>query len=109
MRAKMPESPLEFWVWPIVIAIVCIGACVLSRKSYWIAGPFALFLLYQGWTNLYANVSFSGNVLSEFGLGYWLVFAGAYALPIFSISVYALYDFRRGNRRKKWLAAYFDD
>lgn len=28
MRAKMPESPWEFWVWSMVIAVVCVCACI---------------------------------------------------------------------------------
>ncbi len=90
----MPESPLEFWIWFAVIAIVCVGACRFSRRCYWLAAPFASFLLYQGWSLLYANVSFSGELLSQLGFSYWLQFALSYALPLISIAVYAIYDFR---------------
>src|SRR5947208_9067741 len=93
MRAKMPESPVEFWVGFVLIALICVGACRLSRRCYWLAGPFAAFILYQGWSLLYANESFSAVLLSEFGTS-WLQFAACYALPIFSLVVYAIYDFR---------------
>jgi hypothetical protein len=98
MRAKMPDSRLEFWVTFGVLALLCVGACRLSRRCYQLAVPFALFILYQGWSFLYANDSFSGALLSEFGVSYWLQFAAAYALPVFSISVYALYDRHRHRR-----------
>ncbi len=96
----MPDSPFEFWVMFITLALICIGACRLSRRCYWLAVPFALFMFYQGWSFLYANDSFSGALLSEFGIGYWLQFAGTYALPVLSLAIYAIYDFRYRQKKR---------
>jgi hypothetical protein len=90
---------MEFWVCFAVLALICVGACRLSRRCYWLAAPFALFMLYQGWSFLYANDNFSGALLSEFGTSYWLQFAAAYALPVVSLVAYAIYDFRYRQRR----------
>ena len=94
----MPDSPSEFWVGFAVFALLCVGACRVSRRFYWSAVPCALFVLYRGWSFLYSNESFSGVLLSEFGLSYWLQFAGAYALPVLSLLAYAIYDFRYKSR-----------
>lgn len=95
----MPDTPLEFWVWFAVLAFVCVGACRHSRRCYWLAAASALFILYQGWSFLYANSNFSGTLLSEFGLSYWLQFAAAYALPVVSLVAYAIHDFKYRQRR----------
>ena len=95
----MPESTLEFWVGFVILALICIGACRLSRRFYWPAALFALFILYQGWSLLYTNDNFSGALLSEFGISYWLQFAASYALPIVCLLAYAVYDF--GYRQRQ--------
>jgi len=81
---------LEFWVGFAILALVCVGACRLSRRFYWLAGPFAAFILYQGWSLLHTNDNFSGALLSELGISYWLQFASAYALPIVSLVACAI-------------------
>ena len=95
----MPDSPLEFWVWFAILALVCVGACRFSHRCYWLSVPFALFILYQGWSFLYVNDSFSGALLSEFGFSYWFQFAAAYALPLVSLVAFAIYDC--GYRRRR--------
>jgi len=95
----MPESPLEFWVAFVILALICVGAFRLSRRFYWLAALFALFILYRGWSLLYANDNFSGALLSEFGISYWLQFASAYALPVVCLVPYAVHDFGYRQRR----------
>ena len=95
----MPDSPLEFLVGFAIIALICIGMCRLSRRFYCAVIPFALFILYQGWSVLYTNDNFSGALLAEFGISYWLQYAAAFALPIISLLAYSAYDLRYRRKR----------
>ena len=98
MRAKMPESTWEFWVWFIVIALLCVGVCRLWRGLYWLAVPGALFMLYQGWSFLISNVSFREAMIRELGFGYFVQYASAFTLPVIAIALYAFYDFKFRRR-----------
>jgi hypothetical protein len=94
MHAKMPESPLIFWLGFAVWALILIGLCRTSRRFYWGAVPFSFFVLYQGWSFLHSNTNFREALIRNFGYSYFLQFAGAYALPVAALALYAIYDFR---------------
>jgi nitric oxide reductase large subunit len=94
MRAKMPETPMEFLVVFVVIAIVCVGACRLSRGFYWLAVPVAL-LFFSGGIGACHNDNFGGELIATFGVGYWIQYVISWMLPVIALSLYAAYDFKR--------------
>ena len=94
MHAKMPETPLGFWVGFAIVAFILIGLCRVSRRFYWASVPASLFVLYQGWSFLHSNVSFRNAMIRELGYSYFLQFACAYALPVAALALYAFYDYR---------------
>jgi hypothetical protein len=94
MHAKMPDTPFGFWVGFAVVALILIVLCRVSRRFYWAAVPASLFLLYQGWSFLHANVTFREAMVRELGYPYLVQFAGAYAVPVVTLALYAVYDFR---------------
>jgi hypothetical protein len=95
MHAKMPETAAFFWVGFAIVALVLIGLCWVSPRFYWASVPASLFVLYQGWSQLYANVSFRNAMIRELGYSYFLQFTCSYALLIAALALYALYDYRR--------------
>ena len=95
MHAKMPETPVFFWVLFAITALILIGLCRISRRFYWASVPVSLFLLYQGWHQLYTNVSFRNAIIRELGYSYFFQFACSYAVPVAALALYALYDYQR--------------
>ena len=65
MHAKMPETALFFWVGFAIVALILIGLCRASRRFYWLSIPASLFVLYQGWSFLHANVSFRTTLIHK--------------------------------------------
>jgi hypothetical protein len=94
MHAKMPDTPLIFWVGFAVLALLLVGLCRLSRRFYWACAPASLFVLYQGWSFLYSNLNFRSAMIRELGFSYFVQFACAYAVPVALLVFYAIYDFR---------------
>jgi len=94
MHAKFPDTPLEFWLYFAVVAFVLVGLCRLSRRFYWASGLASLFVLYGGWSSLYANESFRSAIINELGFGYFLQYAAAFAVPVTAVVMYGLFDFR---------------
>ena len=98
MHAKMPDSPLFFWMGAAIIAAILVLLCRVSRRFYWVTGLASLFILYQGWSLLHANVSFRQAMIRELGYGYFVQFGGSYALPVVAVGLYAVYDFLMRKR-----------
>ncbi len=94
MHEKTPETPLFFWVGFAAIGVVLVLLCRVSRRFYLAAVRASLFVLYQGWSFLHANVNFRTAMLRELGLSYFVQFSCSYAVPLAAVALYALYDYR---------------
>ena len=93
MHAKMPDTPLGFWIGFAVIALIFIALCRVSRRFYWPAVLGSVFVLYQGWSMLHSNDSFREAMIRELGYSYFVQFGCCYALPLVALALYAGYDF----------------
>ena len=90
----MPETPMEFLIFGLVVALLCVGACRISRGFYWLALPVAVLFL-SGGLSACRNVNFGGELIATFGVGYWIQYVISWMLPVIALSIYAAYDFKR--------------
>ncbi len=99
MHAKMPDTPLAFWIGAGVIGLILILFCRVSRRFYWAAALAGIFVLFQGWSLLHSNVSFREALIREMGYSYFVQFGCSYAVPLIALGLYAAYDFAFRKRR----------
>ena len=99
MHAKFPDTTWPIWLSVIVLALVLVGLCRLSRWCYVLAVPVALLSIYNGWGTLSHNVSFRESMIQQLGFSYLAQYAFSFVVPVMALAVYAFYDFTFGRKR----------
>ncbi len=99
MHAKFWESVWPMWLGIIIITVVLIGLCRLSRWFYFLTIPVSLMAILNGWGLIYHNVSFRNEMIEQLGFSYFAQFACTGALLVVALAFYAWYNFRCRQKR----------